>query len=70
MTNVSIIGLDIAKSSFSLHGNDSTGRTVLKRDYHDRTLNHQIAHPFPLGLGPRLRGRVGRCRRVSSARGL
>ena len=31
MTNVSTIGLDIAKSSFSLHGFDVAGRTVLKK---------------------------------------
>jgi transposase len=31
MTNVSIIGLDIAKSSFALHGTDSAGGTVVKK---------------------------------------
>jgi transposase len=31
MTNVSIIGLDIAKMSFALHGYDSAGRTVVKK---------------------------------------
>jgi transposase len=31
MTTVSIIGLDIAKFSFSVHGYDGAGRTVVKR---------------------------------------
>jgi transposase len=31
MTNVSIIGLDIAKSSFALHGYDCAGRTTVKK---------------------------------------
>jgi transposase len=32
MTQISTIGLDIAKSSFSLHGFDAEGRTVLKKE--------------------------------------
>lgn len=31
MTTISIIGLDIAKFSFSLHGTDGAGRTVVKK---------------------------------------
>ncbi len=29
--NISILGIDIAKNTFQLHGTDSIGNTVLKR---------------------------------------
>ena len=32
MTQISTIGLDIAKRSFAVHGFDAEGRTVLKRE--------------------------------------
>jgi hypothetical protein len=32
MTTVTTIGLDIAKSSFALHGYDAAGRTVFKKE--------------------------------------
>ena len=51
MTNVGTIGLDIAKSSFSLHGFDAGGRTVLKKTVKRAELLKEFAGIEPCRVG-------------------
>ena len=38
MVNINILGIDIAKNVFQLHGIDKTGKAVLKKRLHRREL--------------------------------
>ena len=46
MTQVSTIGLDIAKNSFAVHGFDAEGKTVLKKELKKELKRGQVASFF------------------------
>ena len=51
MTQISTIGLDIAKNSFSVHGFDAEGRTVLKKELKRAQVASFFANLEPCRVG-------------------